>query len=95
MRNTTSTKLVWFLAGAGLGTVIGLVTAPRSGAATRQLMRTRASSASGYISSSGHDYYDRGRELYDRGRHLAEEAAELFEEGRRLMESADARGMSA
>lgn len=83
MRKESSTNLLWFIAGLGLGAGAGILLAPKPGAQTRRVIGD-------YINNHGHDYYDRGRELYERGRHLADEAAELFEEGRRLMDTADA-----
>ena len=68
-----SDRLMWFLAGVGLGAAAGVLLAPRSGSETRRQV-------AGYLD------YERGRELYDRGRHIADEAAEMFEQARRLME---------
>jgi gas vesicle protein len=82
MRKDSSTNLIWFLAGIGLGTAVGMAFAPKPGAETRRAIGD-------YINQHGHDYYDRSRDLYERGRHLADEAAELFDEGRRLMETGD------
>jgi len=95
MRERGMVKLMYFLSGFAIGTGIGVMMAPRSGAATRHLISERAGDASNYVASSGRDYYERGRELYEMGRHIAEEAAELFSEGRRLMDDADAAGASA
>jgi len=80
----TTMYILWFAAGFGLGTAIGILGAPKSGPETRRL-----------LTENSRDYFDRSRDLYERGRHLAEEAAELFEEGRRLMERADAAGSRA
>lgn len=83
-------KVIWFLAGFGLGAVIGLLTAPQSGPATRRYFGGRAETATDFLAVNGRDYFERGRELYETGRHLADEASDLFDEGRRLMEKADA-----
>ncbi|MBC7924467.1 MAG: YtxH domain-containing protein [Bryobacteraceae bacterium] len=95
MRDKTTANVLCFLAGLGIGGVIGMLAAPRSGTATRQILTVKATEAQGFLAGSSRDYFDRGRELYDRGRQLAEEAAMLFDEGRRLMEQADANGNSA
>ena len=95
MRDRSSANAMYFLAGMATGVGIGLMTAPRSGAVTRQMLSARAGKAGSFVAGSGRDYYERGRELYEQGRRLAEEAAELFDEGRRLMESADAAGASS
>lgn len=90
MRHNNSANVLWFLAGVGLGTAVGLVVAPASGADTRRQIGARAGQARQYVNLHGHEAYDLGRELYDKGRQLADEAAELFEEGRRLVEEAEA-----
>jgi hypothetical protein len=91
MRHSNSANVLWFLAGLGLGTAVGLVVAPAAGADTRRQIGVRAGQARHYVSAHGHDALERGRELYERGRQLADEAAEMFEEGRRLVEEAEAR----
>lgn len=90
MSEDGNASIVWFLAGLGVGAVIGVVTAPRDGAATRRLIGVKAEEAGGFIAANGREYFDRGRELYEKGRQLADEAAELFDEGRRMMENVDA-----
>jgi hypothetical protein len=90
MRDDSSTQLIWFLAGLGMGTAAGILLAPKAGSETRRMIGSRASEAGHYLSAHGHDYYERGRELYEKGRHLADEAAQLFDEGRRLVEEARA-----
>ncbi|MDZ4799431.1 MAG: YtxH domain-containing protein [Bryobacteraceae bacterium] len=95
MRDDTSNSLLWFAAGLSLGTVIGLMTAPQSGAETRRLIGSRADDARRHLASNSREYIDRGRELYERGKQLAEEASQMFDEGRHLMEQADAAEASA
>jgi gas vesicle protein len=84
---TDSEKYLWLAAGAALGAAIGLLYAPKSGAATRAVIGGSASRRAHAITDGGRDLFDRGRELYEQGRIIAEEAAELFEEGRRMMQS--------
>ena len=90
MTRNQSEKYLWLAAGTALGAAIGLLYAPKSGAATRSVIGGRASRGAHAISDSGRGLFDRGRELYEQGRIIAEEAAELFEEGRRMMQSAPA-----
>ncbi len=90
MRDDTSTSLLWFAAGLGVGTAIGLMAAPQSGAETRRMIGARAGEASEYLAANSREYLDRGRDLYERGKQLAEEASQMFDEGRRLMDQADA-----
>ena len=77
MRQDGTTKVLWFLAGLAVGTAAGMLTAPRSGSATRHA-----------LAESGREYFDRGVELYEKGKQLADEAAEMYDEGRKLVEDA-------
>ena len=79
MRKEFGSRLMWFVAGAAVGTVAGLLLAPQSGEETRRLIGERAE-------EGGREWMDRGKELYDKGRQLADDAADYFEEGRRLVE---------
>jgi hypothetical protein len=88
MRQNSSANVLWFLAGCGVGTAIGMVLAPVSGAQTRRQIGVRAGQARDYVTTHGHDAFERGRDLYEKGRQLADEAAEMFEEGRRVVEEA-------
>ncbi len=90
MREDSTKCLLWFVAGFGLGTALGLMAAPQSGADTRRFIGRKAGQAGTFLASNSREYLDRGRELYDRGRQLAEEAAQLFDDGQRLMDQNDA-----
>lgn len=79
MRQDSTTHVLWFLAGVGLGAAIGIVTAPKSGAETRR-----------YLATTGREYAERGKELFEKGKQLADEASLLYDEGRRLIEEAEA-----
>jgi gas vesicle protein len=79
MRQDTTNRVLWFLAGFGIGTAAAMLLAPRSGEQTRHMIAER-----------GTEYFERGRELYEKGRELADEAAALYDEGRRLVEDAHA-----
>ncbi len=72
MAENGGSKLGYFLAGLGLGAVVALLFAPRSGEETRQYLRERA--------EEGVD------ELKRRGRELKEHAGEVVEKGKELAE---------
>ncbi len=65
--------LSWFLAGAVLGVLVGILWAPRSGRDTRDA-----------LSGTSRELYGRSREYYEKGRQFMDDAADLFERGRRL-----------
>src|SRR5208283_5389777 len=71
--------LAWFLAGLGVGALVGILYAPKSGRETRQNLATGAREGTEYLRNSGHqvgEYVDRGREVVDRGRAQWEEFVE-------------------
>jgi gas vesicle protein len=68
-------KGLWFLAGLGVGTVIGILYAPRSGAETREYLgrktgegRDLVTRKAGELRQQASDLVDRGREYIDKGK---------------------------
>ncbi len=70
-------RVLWFLAGLGIGSVLALLYAPRSGRETRRYIQKKADEAREFIA-------ERGQEVCERGREIVEEAAGLVERGRKL-----------
>ena len=71
MADEDSGKFTYFLAGLGIGSLIGILFAPRAGEDTRELIRNRM---------------DEGRDfLNDRSEELREQADELVERGRKAV----------
>jgi gas vesicle protein len=83
--NSSSDKLIWFIAGAAVGAAVALLYAPKSGRETRRYLGEKASEGREYLAEAGRDVYDKGRDLYERGKGLAEDAADLFERGRKAV----------
>ena len=86
MAQNNSGKLVWFIAGAAIGSAIALLYAPQSGKDTRRYINKKARQGREAVADAGRDLVDKGRDLYEKGRRVADDAAELFERGRRLVE---------
>jgi gas vesicle protein len=86
MAQDNSDKLLWFLAGAAIGSTIALLYAPQSGRETRRIIKKKTREGREAVTDSGRDLMDKGRDLYEKGRRVADDAAELFERGRRLVE---------
>lgn len=80
-----TSKLVWFLAGAAIGSAIALLYAPASGDETRRRIGEAAGRGRDRLNESGRDMVEKGKELFDRGRQIADDASELFESGRKLV----------
>ncbi len=86
MADNNPGKLVWFIAGAAIGSAITLLYAPQAGKDTRRLLTKKARKGSEAVADAGPEALEKGRDLYEKGRRVADEAAELFERGRRLVD---------
>jgi gas vesicle protein len=86
MAQDNTDRLLWFLAGAALGSTIALLYAPQSGRDTRRIIKKKTREGREALADSGRDLVDKSRDLYEKGRRVADDAAELFERGRRLVE---------
>jgi gas vesicle protein len=86
MAQENGDKVVWFLAGAAIGSAIALLYAPASGEETRAKLLDRANEGRDVLGERGRDLMDRGRELYSKGKSMADDAAEMLERGRKIVE---------
>ncbi|MFB3827644.1 MAG: YtxH domain-containing protein [Bryobacteraceae bacterium] len=57
-----------FLAGLGIGVGIGMLFAPRTGAETRQQIKTKAGEGKEYLKQRGSELKDQASELIEKGR---------------------------
>jgi len=83
-KESSSSGLTWFLAGAVCGAVAALLYTPNTGAENRKLIGKKTDETRDALSDSGKEIVEKGKDLFDRGRQIAEEAADLFERGRKL-----------
>jgi gas vesicle protein len=74
----SSNSFVWFVAGMGLGAVVGLLYAPRSGTETRDVLRARAEEGRDYMRSRARDARDQASEWVDRGREVVNQQKDQF-----------------
>jgi gas vesicle protein len=72
MSEKNGNSFLWFLAGLGLGAVVGVLYAPKSGRETREDIRQRA--------EDGRDY------ILNRARQTREQAQQWVEKGREILE---------
>ena len=61
-------KLSYFFLGLGLGVAVGVLFAPKSGAETRDFLRTKAEESGEYVKRRGEDLKETAAEAYERGR---------------------------
>ena len=66
-------KMTYFLAGLGVGAVIGLLFAPKAGVETREFLSTKANEGRDYVSKKSREVADQAGEYYTRGRDVAGE----------------------
>src|SRR6185437_2547975 len=82
--------LGWFLAGLGVGALVGVLYAPKAGKETREDLvasaldaREKAAALAAQGKQQVNEYVDRGKEYYDRGRN---QWAEYVEKGKGLVQ---------
>jgi gas vesicle protein len=78
MSDREGNSFVWFLAGLGLGAVVGVLYAPRSGNETREALRARAEEGRDYMRSRAREARDQASEWVDRSRDVVSQQKEQF-----------------
>ncbi len=78
MSDRDGSSFVWFLAGLGLGALVGVLYAPRSGSETREEWRTRAEQGRDYVRSRARDARDQAAGWVDKGRDVVNQQKEQF-----------------
>lgn len=78
MSDRDGNSFVWFLAGMGLGALVGVLYAPRSGSETREAIRARAEEGRDYVRSRAREARDQASEWADRGRDVLSQQKEQF-----------------
>ena len=61
-------KLSFFFLGLGLGVAVGVLFAPKSGAETREFLRTRAEEGADYVKRRGADLKETAADTVERGK---------------------------
>ena len=81
-------KVAWFLAGLGLGTLGGILCAPRAGDATRDTLKAKAEAGAGLIADRARQAREQANEWVNRGREVLNEHKEnlrgAYETGRQV-----------
>ena len=86
MAKNSGEGVLWFCAGAALGTTIALLYAPHSGHHTRKKIRVVARTSAEKMAEQGRQLKDLGREMYEKGKQMADDANSMFERGRKLID---------
>jgi len=73
-----TSKLAYFLVGGGIGAVIALLFAPRSGRETRELIAQKANESRDRVTSTGRMVSDRFTDYIDKGKEIVSSQKEQF-----------------
>ena len=78
MSDRDGNSLLWFLGGLGLGTVVGILYAPRSGSETRETLRNKAEEGREYVRNRTRDAREQASDWVDKGREVLKQQKEQF-----------------
>jgi gas vesicle protein len=68
----------WFLAGLGLGAVVGVLYAPRAGSETREALRSKAEEGREYVKGRAREAREQASEWVDRGKDVVGQQKDQF-----------------
>ncbi len=78
MSDRDGNSFLWFLAGLGVGAVVGVLYAPLAGSETRQAIRAKAEEGSEYMRNRARDAREQAQQWADRGREVLKQQKEQF-----------------
>jgi len=94
MSDRDGSSFVWFLAGLGLGALVGVLYAPRAGSETREEIRARAEQGRDYVRDRAREAREQASGWVDKGRDVVNQQKEQFraayEAGREAYQQATA-----
>lgn len=78
MADNDGNSLVWFLAGLGLGALVGVLYAPRAGSETREALRARAEEGKEFMKNRARDAREQASDWVDRSRDVVGQQKDQF-----------------
>ncbi len=78
MSQRDGNSFLWFLAGLGVGAVVGILYAPKSGAEMRQAIREKAEEGRDFVRDRAREARDQASEWVDRGRDYMNQQRDQF-----------------
>jgi gas vesicle protein len=78
MSDSNSNSFLWFLAGLGVGAVVGVLYAPRSGNETREALRSKAEEGRDYVRTRARDARSQATEWVDKSRGVLNQQKDQF-----------------
>jgi gas vesicle protein len=96
MADRDGSSFLWFLAGLGVGAVVGVLYAPRSGDETREVLRSKAQEGSDRVRQQARRAREQASDWVDRGGDVLNQQKERFrsayEAGRQAYQETTAAG---
>jgi gas vesicle protein len=71
MGDSTGSKVSYFMVGLGIGALVGILFAPKSGEETREYLSQRAEEGKEYAQRKARELRERAEDLVERGKHVA------------------------
>lgn len=78
MSDRDGNGFLWFLAGLGVGAVVGILYAPLTGSEARRVIREKAEEGSQYVRSRAREAREQAQQWADRGRDVLNQQKEQF-----------------
>jgi gas vesicle protein len=78
MADRDGSSFLWFLAGLGVGAVVGVLYAPRSGDETREVLRSKAQEGSERVRQQARRAREQASDWVDRGGDVLNQQKERF-----------------
>ncbi len=78
MSDRDGNSFAWFLAGLGVGALVGILYAPQSGSETRESLRSRAEEGRDYMKARAQEARDQASGWVDRGRDVVGQQKDQF-----------------
>ena len=76
MADTIDSKVSYFLVGLGVGSLIGILFAPKSGEETREYLSQKVNEGSEYAQKKVRDLQERAEDVVERGKEVVTEKKE-------------------
>ena len=74
----TDNRVGYFFLGLGLGTAVGLLFAPKSGAESRNYLRSKTQEGTSYLKNQGEQLVNSATETVDRGKRTLQDQVKSF-----------------
>ena len=78
MSDKDNNSFVWFLAGLGVGALVGVLFAPSAGSEMRETLRSKADEGREFVKERARKAREQASDLVDRGREVAKQQKEQF-----------------